>query len=251
DIDTKKCTATGKYHRCYKGDITVRTGTSSSENKGTFDVSWGRDTAKLDIKVSNYVELSFDHSHTGRVRDADFSSKTKIEGKILQPNKRGAFNFSSSIEKDDGKWNDVQIQTTSNDMKTGQKSCVADIRFNQKITDKRSGQFQRKYNVNVERQGLPAIIWSSDSFSCSNNPSYVIYGVCQTTTFNIKANNLLIQRVRQRLQLAVDPRLSNPFGQVTYDGTLNLDLKHDPTLGPHTVKFDLNRLREEAIDIDL
>ncbi|CAF4351038.1 unnamed protein product, partial [Rotaria magnacalcarata] len=89
DIDTKKCTATGKYHRCYKGDITVRTGTSSSENKGTFDVSWGRDTAKLDIKVSNYVELSFDHSHTGHVRDADFSSKTKIEGKILQPNKRG------------------------------------------------------------------------------------------------------------------------------------------------------------------
>ncbi|CAM4792685.1 unnamed protein product [Rotaria magnacalcarata] len=251
DIDTKKCTATGKYHRCYKGDITVRTGTSSSENKGTFDVSWGRDTAKLDIKVSNHVELSFDHSHTGRVRDADFSSKTKIEGKILQPNKRGAFNLSSSIEKDDGKWNDVQIQTTSNDMKTGQKSCVADIRFNQKITDKRSGQFQRKFNVNVERQGLPAIIWSSDSFSCSNNPSYVIYGVCQTTTFNIKANNLLIQRVRQRFQLAVDPRLSNPLGQVTYDGTLNLDLKHDPTLGPHTVKFDLNRLREEAIDIDL
>ncbi|CAF4621230.1 unnamed protein product [Rotaria magnacalcarata] len=112
DIDTKKCTATGKYHRCYKDDITVRTGTSSSENKGTFDVSWGRDTAKLDIKVSNHVELSFDHSHTGRVRDADFSSKTKIEGKILQPNKRGAFNLPSSIEKDDGKWNDVQIQTT-------------------------------------------------------------------------------------------------------------------------------------------
>ncbi|CAF1547905.1 unnamed protein product, partial [Rotaria sordida] len=36
-IDAKKCTATGKYHRCYKDDITVRTGTSSSENKGTFD----------------------------------------------------------------------------------------------------------------------------------------------------------------------------------------------------------------------
>ncbi|CAF4168390.1 unnamed protein product, partial [Rotaria magnacalcarata] len=53
DIDTKKCTATGKCYRCYKGDITVRTGTSSSENKDTFDVSWGRDTAKLDIKVSN------------------------------------------------------------------------------------------------------------------------------------------------------------------------------------------------------
>ncbi|CAF4585559.1 unnamed protein product, partial [Rotaria socialis] len=247
DIDTKKCTATGKYYRCYKGDITVRTGTSSSESKGTFDVSWGRDAGKLDIKVPNHVELSIDHSHTGRVRDADFSSKTNIEGKILKPNKRGAFNFSSSVDKEDGKWNDVQIQTSLNDMKTGQKSGATDIRFNQKITDKRSGQFQRKFNVNVERKGLPVIVWSSDSFSCSNNPSYVIYGVCQTTTFNIKANNMLIQR----LQLAADPRLSNPLGQVTYDGTLNLDLKHDPTLGPHTVKFDLNRLREEAIDIDL
>ncbi|CAF3434120.1 unnamed protein product [Rotaria socialis] len=251
DIDTKKCTATGKYYRCYKGDITVRTGTSSSESKGTFDISWGRDAAKLDIKVPNHVELSFDHSHTGRVRDANFSSKTNIEGKILQPNKRGAFNYLSSIEKEDGKWNDIQIQTSLNDMKTGQKSGATDIRFNQKITDKRSGQFQRKFNVNVERQGLPAIVWSSDSFSCSNNPSYVIYGVCQTATFNIKANNVLIQRLRQRLQLTADPRLSNPLGQVTYDGTLNLDLKHDPTLGPHTVKFDLNRLREEAIDIDL
>ncbi|CAF4253016.1 unnamed protein product, partial [Rotaria magnacalcarata] len=40
-------------------------------------------------------------------------------------------------------------------------------------------------------------------------------------------NNLLIQRLRQRLQLTVDPRLSNPLGQVTYDG-----------------------LREETIDID-
>ncbi|CAF2073113.1 unnamed protein product [Rotaria magnacalcarata] len=60
-------------------------------------------------------------------------------------------------------------------MKTGEKSCVADIRFNQKVTDKRSEQFQRKFNVNVERQCLPAIGRSSDSFSCSNNPSYIIY----------------------------------------------------------------------------
>ncbi|CAM4988772.1 unnamed protein product, partial [Rotaria socialis] len=51
-----------------------------------------------------------------------------------------------------------------------QKSGATDIRFNQKITDKHSGQFQGKFNVNVERQGLPAIISSSDSFSCSNNP---------------------------------------------------------------------------------
>ncbi|CAF4980732.1 unnamed protein product, partial [Rotaria magnacalcarata] len=56
-------------------------------------------------------------------------------------------------------------------------SCVADIRFNQKVTDKRSEQFQRKFNVNVERQCLPAIGRSSDSFSCSNNPSYIIYDV--------------------------------------------------------------------------
>ena len=144
----------------------------------TFDISWGRDVAKLDIKVPNHVELSFDHSHTRRVREAEFSSKTNTKGKTLQPNKRGAFNYSSSIEKEDGKWNDIQIQTSLNDMKTGQKSGATDIRFNQKITDKRSGQFQRKFNVNVERQCLPAIVWSSDSFSCSNNPSYVIYGVC-------------------------------------------------------------------------
>ncbi|CAF5159997.1 unnamed protein product, partial [Rotaria magnacalcarata] len=82
----KKCTATGKCYRCYKGDITVQTCTSSSESKDTFD-----------------------HSHTGRVRDADFSSRKNIEGKILRPNKRGAFNSSSSTDKEDGKWNDVQI----------------------------------------------------------------------------------------------------------------------------------------------
>lgn len=57
--------------------------------------------------------------------------------------------------------------------------------------------------------------------------------------------------LRQRLQLPTDQRLANPFNQVTYDGTLNLDLKHDPKLGPHTLKFDLNRLREDAIDADI
>jgi hypothetical protein len=38
---------------------------------------------------------------------------------------------------------------------------------------------------------------------------------------------------------------------VNYDGTLKLDLKHDPKSGPHTVKLDLNRLKEDAIDLDL
>jgi hypothetical protein len=54
------------------------------------------------------------------------------------------------------------------------------------------------------------------------------------------------------LELPVDPKLSsNPAGQVNYDGTLKLDLKHDPKSGPHTVKLDLNRLKEDAVDLDL
>ncbi|CAF3757693.1 unnamed protein product [Rotaria magnacalcarata] len=114
----------------FLSDITVRTGTS----------------------IVRRVKVHLIILHAGRARGADFSSKTNIEEKILQPNKRGAYNYSNSIENDD-----------------------ADIRFNQKVTDKRSEQFQRKFNVNVERQCLPAIGRSSDSFSCSNNPSYIIY----------------------------------------------------------------------------
>jgi hypothetical protein len=53
------------------------------------------------------------------------------------------------------------------------------------------------------------------------------------------------------LELPVDPKLSSPTGQVTYDGTVTYDLKHDPKLGPHTVKLDLNRLKEDSIDLDL
>ncbi|CAF0952325.1 unnamed protein product [Rotaria magnacalcarata] len=141
-IDAKKCTATGKCYRCYKGDITVQTCTSSSESKDTFD-----------------------HSHTGRVRDADFSSRKNIEGKILRPNKRGASNSSSSTDKEDGKWNDI------------------------------------------------------------------------------KANNLLIQRLRQRLQLTVDPRLSNPLGQVTYDGlreeTIDIDLSYQKRVDEKSMSLNL------------
>ncbi|CAF0940658.1 unnamed protein product [Rotaria sordida] len=251
DVDAQKCGPIGKYNRCYKGDITVRTGTSTSGNKGTFDISWGRDMAKLNVKVPNHIELKFDHTHTGRIRDEDFNSKTNFEGKLLQSDKRGSFSYSGSVEKEDGRWNDVQMQTSLTDMKTGEKSLATNVRLNQKITDKLSGKFQRNMNINLERKGNPVIVWSSESVSCPNNPSNVVYGVCQTATFNMKASNQLAQRLRERLQLPADPQLSNPTGQVTYDGTLNLDLKHDPTLGPHTMKFDLNRLKNDAVDMDL
>lgn len=67
----------------------------------------------------------------------------------------------------------------------------------------------------------------------------------------MKANNHLVQRLRQRLELPVDPKLTNPAGQVTYDGTLKLDLKFDPKTGPHTATLDINRLKEDAVDLDV
>ena len=95
------------------------------------------------------------------------------------------------------------------------------------------------------------IDWSSESVSCKDNPSNVLSGICQTATFTMKANNLLAQRLRQRLELPSDPKLSNPAGHVTYDGTLKLNLKFDPKTGPHTVNLDLNRLKEDAVDLDV
>ncbi len=95
------------------------------------------------------------------------------------------------------------------------------------------------------------IDWSSDSMNCKTNPSNVLTGICQTSTFNVKASNQLAQRLRQRLELPADPKLSNPTGQVTYDGTLKLDIKFDPKTGPHTVTLDLNRLKEDAVDLDV
>lgn len=99
--------------------------------------------------------------------------------------------------------------------------------------------------------GHPVVDWSSDAVSCKNNPANVINGICQTATFTLKANNQLAQRLRQRLELPADPRLSNPAGQVTYDGTVKLDLKFDPKAGPHTVNVDVNRLKEDAVDLDV
>jgi hypothetical protein len=250
DINAKKCQSTGKYQRCYRGDITIRTSNSGAGQKGTFDVSWGRGNAKLLVQVPDQIDIKFNHSHTGNLRDDDFSSNTNIEGKLLQSDNRGSFSYSGSVEKEDGKWNNVELKSSLTDKKTGQKS-LADISLNQQITNKLTGQFQRKIKLNFEHKGQSLINWSSNSASCPNNPSDILYGICQTTKFNIKASNQFAQRLRKRLQLPVDPKLSNPSGQVTYDGTLNLDLKSDPKTGPHTAKLDLNRLKEDAMDLDV
>ncbi|CAF0741101.1 unnamed protein product [Adineta steineri] len=252
DIDAKKCTPTEKFSRCYKGDITVRTGVSGAGKKGTFDVSLGRGSAKIDIKVPEQIELKFNHIHNGRIRDEDFSSKTTIEGKSLQADNKRSFNYAGSVEKEDGKWNNIQLQSSIADKKTGQKVLASDINFNQKITNKLSGQFQRKINVNIQRSGLTVIDWASDAVSCKDaNPSNVLTGICETGKFTLKTSNVLAQRLRQRLELPPDPKLSNAAGQVTYDGTLKLDLKFDPKTGPHTCSLDINRLQEDAVDLNV
>ena len=251
DIDAKKCGATGQYYRCYKGDITIRAGSSGAGRKGTFDLSWGRGAAKLDVKVPEQIELKFDHTHKGRIRDEDFSSKTTIDGKSLQATNKGAFKYSGAIEKEDGQWNKLEVKSALSDSQTGQKMLGTDINVNQKIKNKLTGEFERKITMNYERQGNTILDWSSDSVNCKNNPSNVLSGICQTSKFSLKASNQLVQRLRQRLELQADPKLSNPAGQVTYDGTLNLDVKFDPKTGPHTLALDLNRLKEDAIDVDV
>jgi uncharacterized protein (DUF2249 family) len=251
DIDAKKCTATGQYVRCYKGDITIRTGNSGVGRKGTFDISWGRGSAKLGVKVPEQIELNFDHTHAGRLLDEDFSSKTMIDGKLLQSNNKGSISYSGAIEKENGQWNNFQVKSSIADLQTGQSLLATDIHLNQKIKNKLTGEFQRKIDVNFVRQGNTVIDWSSDSVNCKDNPSNVLNGICQTSTFTLKASNQLIQRLRQRLELPVDPKLSNPASQVNYDGTLKFDLKFDPKTGPHTVKLDVNRLKEDAVDLDV
>ena len=153
DIDAKPCSPTGKYVRCYKGDITVRQGAGGAPRKGSFDINWGRGTAKLDVKVPDQVEIKFDHTHSGRVRDEDFSSKTTIDAKSLRAESKGAFNYAGTVEKVDGSWNTVQVRSSMLDAKTGEKSMTSDVRVSQKVLDKRSGDVSRKINVNVERKG--------------------------------------------------------------------------------------------------
>jgi hypothetical protein len=153
DIDAKKCSAMGKFSRCYRGDITIQTGQSGVGGKGSFDVSWGRGNAKLDVRVPNQIEIRFNHSHTGYLRAEDFNSQTNIEGRSLRSDNRGSFSYSGSAEKEDGKWNDIDLKTSMTDMKTGQKALATSIHLNNKITNKLSGQFKRKIDVNLEHKG--------------------------------------------------------------------------------------------------
>ena len=99
--------------------------------------------------------------------------------------------------------------------------------------------------------GRSVIDWSSEAVSCPNNPSNVVYGICQTAKFNMKASNELARRFRQRFKLPDDPRLSNSDGYVTYDGTSKLDIKHDLRLGPHKAELDINRFNQKAVNLDL
>lgn len=251
DIDAKKCGTSGRYARCYKGDITIRTGTSGAGRKGTFDLSWGSGAAKLDVKVPDQIELKFDHVHSGRIRDEDFSSKTTIDGKSLQASNKGAFRYAGSIEKEDGRLNKLEVKSALTDSQTGQKMLGTDINIDQKIKNKLTGELERKITFNYERQGNTILDWSSDAVSCKGNPSNVLSGICQNGKFSLKASNQFVQRLRQRLELPADPKLANPAGQVTYDGKLDLDLKFDPKTGPHTLSLDVNRLKEDAVDVDV
>ena len=271
DITAKKCAATGKYYRCYKGDIVIRSGSNSAGNKGTFDLSWGKGSAKLDLNVPNQLSLSFDHTHSGRVRDEDFSSTTNINAKSLRADKKGAYTYSGHIDKENGKWKTVQAKSSLSDPKTGQPSLATDLSFVQAAGDRRSGNVKRTIKLNVERKGKIKQIsrkiqhfdlffinlgqttfdWSSEANPCGNQAGNVLHGICQKATFNVKASNDLAQRLRARFDLPADAKLTNPTGLVTYDGTLNLDLKFDPKAGPHTASLDLNRLKADAIDLDV
>lgn len=97
----------------------------------------------------------------------------------------------------------------------------------------------------------PIFDWSSQSASCPNQANEVLHGICRTINFKVKANNDFVRRIRQRLDLPVDARLSNANGQVDYDGKLQLNLKANPRQGPHTATLDLNRLSEDAVDVDV
>lgn len=152
DIDAKRCAVSGKYARCYRGDITIRAGNSGPGRKGSFDISYGTGTAKLDIRVPENIELKFDHTHTGRLREEDFSSKTTIEGRSFRANNRRSFSYTGAVDKEDGKWNNLNLQGALVD-KNGQKAVDTNIRMKQQVLNKLTGQYQRKIDVNLERKG--------------------------------------------------------------------------------------------------
>lgn len=149
DIDAKKCTAASKYARCYKGDIVLRTDGDNRDSRGSFDVSWGSGAAKLDVQVQNAIEIRFDHAHAGRVRDLDFNSKTNIDVK-LQSGRQGSFRYSGAVDKQDGKWNAIQLDGSATDPRTGKKALATKLNMVNKA-DRRSGSEQRTLDFSYER----------------------------------------------------------------------------------------------------
>ena len=153
DIDAKKCQPIASHYRCYKGNITVRASNSGTGQKGTFHVMWSRRAVNLDVNVPEQLKIKFDHTHSGRIRDDNFESKTRIEGRSLRSDNRGVFLYSGSATKQNGKWNDLRLVSSLSEMKTGQKSLETEMRLKQKITDKRLGQFHRKIEINLKKKG--------------------------------------------------------------------------------------------------
>ncbi|CAF1019758.1 unnamed protein product [Rotaria sordida] len=66
-------------------------------------------TAKLDVKVLDQLEIKFDHTHLGRLRDDDFRSKTLIDGNLLRSDNKRSSSYSGSVVKDDGNINTDKI----------------------------------------------------------------------------------------------------------------------------------------------
>ena len=105
--------------------------------------------------------------------------------------------------------------------------------------------------IPIVHLGKTVFDWSSEANPCANRAGNVLHGICEKATFTVKASSLLAQRLRSRFDLPADPKLAGSSELVTYDGTLNLDLKADPKSGPHTASLDLNRQKNDAVDLDV
>ncbi|CAF0993491.1 unnamed protein product, partial [Didymodactylos carnosus] len=247
DVTAKTCGGNNKGKGyCYSGDAVVKTTNDQRGKKGNFDISWGKSSVKWNMNVPEAISITVDHTHTGQLKTDDFTSKTKVDAKLLIS--KSEFHYDGSGTKDDGKWNALSFKTYFNDDKTGEKVANLKLDYKSDIADKREGSEQRTLSFSLDR--VKQIDWSSKSTSCLSNPSKVVYGICRKSTFDVKTNSQLAQLFRKRLMLPDDPKLAN-VQVVNYDGTFDLDLKHDPNLGPHTIVFDLNRLKEDSIELNL
>ncbi|CAF0906246.1 unnamed protein product [Didymodactylos carnosus] len=252
NITTKTCAGERKDSRkCYSGDVVVKSTIDQQGKIGTFDINWIKSSLKWNMNVPDLITMKFDHSHTGKWRADDFTFKTIIDVNMLRADDRKHFHYIGSAIKDDGTWNMISHKTHVSDKNTTEKLINFKFDFKSDIIDKRAGDEQTTLNFDLERNGTKLIDWSSRSISCSSrDPAKVIYGICQMTTFDLKANSQLIRDIRKRLMFPDDPKIDSVI-IVNYDGTVKLDLKHDKDLGPHTLILDLNRLKEDTIDFNL